>query len=72
MRYAIQQQACQIVIAHNHPYGMAQPSSEDISLTQQLQQACNLLEIHLIDHFIIAADSYFSFAEQQLLMPIKI
>ena len=72
LRYAIQQQACQIVIAHNHPYGMAQPSSEDISLTQQLQQACNLLEIHLIDHFIIAADSYFSFAEQQLLMPIKI
>ncbi len=72
LRYAIQQQACQIVIAHNHPYGMAQPSSEDITLTQQLQQACNLLEIHLIDHFIIAADSYFSFAEQQLLMPIKI
>lgn len=72
LRYAIQQQACQIVVAHNHPYGIAQPSNEDIYFTQQLKQACKLVEIHLIDHFIISPDGYFSFTEQQLLNPIKI
>ena len=72
LRYAIQQQACQIVVAHNHPYGIAQPSNEDIYFTQQLKQACKLVEIHLIDHVIISPDGYFSFTEQQLLNPIKI
>jgi DNA repair protein RadC len=72
LRYALQQQACQIVVAHNHPYGIAQPSPEDIYLTQQLKQACKLLEINLIDHFIISAEDHFSFSEQQLLNPTKI
>ena len=72
LRYVLQQQASQIVIAHNHPYGIAQPSPEDIYLTQQLKQACKFLEIHLIDHFIISPDSHFSFSEQQLLTPMKI
>ncbi|WP_038344620.1 RadC family protein [Acinetobacter sp. A47] len=69
LRYALQQQACQIIVAHNHPYGIARPSAEDIDLTQQLRQACNLLEIRLIDHFIISPEGYFSFSEQQLLNP---
>lgn len=72
LRYVLQQQACQIVVAHNHPYGIAHPSTEDLYLTQQLKQACKLLEIHLIDHFIISPESYFSFSEQQLLNPNKI
>ncbi|MFV5191101.1 RadC family protein [Acinetobacter courvalinii] len=72
LRYALQQQACQIVVAHNHPYGIAQPSPEDIYLTQQLKQACKLLEIHLIDHFIISPEGHFSFSEQQLLNPAPI
>ena len=72
LRYALQQQACQIVVAHNHPYGIAQPSTEDIYLTQQLKQACKLLEIQLIDHFIISPEGHFSFSEQQLLNPTKI
>jgi DNA repair protein RadC len=61
LRYALQHQACQIVVAHNHPYGVAQPSNEDIYLTQQLKQACKLVEISLIDHFIISPEGYFSF-----------
>lgn len=60
------------MVAHNHPYGIAQPSPEDIYLTQQLKQACKLVEIKLIDHFIIAPDAHFSFSEQQLLSPIQI
>ena len=72
LRYVLQQQACQIVIAHNHPYGIAQPSHEDIYLTQQLKQACQLLEIQLLDHFIISPENHFSFSEQQLLKPVQI
>lgn len=67
LRYALQQHACQLVIAHNHPFSSAQPSSEDIALTQQLEQACQLVEIRLLDHFIISPEGSFSFAEQQLL-----
>lgn len=67
LRYALQQHACQLVIAHNHPFGSAQPSAEDIALTQQLEHACQLVEIHLLDHFIISPEGSFSFAEQQLL-----
>ncbi|EOQ65396.1 hypothetical protein F935_00241 [Acinetobacter calcoaceticus ANC 3811] len=69
LRYALQQHACQLVIAHNHPFGSAQPSAEDIALTQQLEHACQLVEIHLLDHFIISPEGSFSFAEQQLLNP---
>lgn len=69
LRYALQQHACQLVIAHNHPFGSAQPSAEDITLTQQLEHACQLVEIRLLDHFIISSEGSFSFAEQQLLNP---
>jgi len=72
LRYALQQHACQLVIAHNHPFGSAQPSAEDIALTQQLENACKLVEIHLLDHFIISPEGSFSFAEQQLLNPATI
>jgi len=72
LRYALQHHACQLVIAHNHPFGSAQPSAEDIALTQQLGNACKLVEIHLLDHFIISPEGSFSFAEQQLLNPATI
>ncbi|EKU39196.1 RadC-like JAB domain protein [Acinetobacter sp. WC-141] len=72
LRYALQQHACQLVIAHNHPFGLAQPSAEDIALTQQLENACQLVEIRLLDHFIISPEGSFSFAEQQLLNPAPI
>ncbi|MCU4637493.1 MULTISPECIES: RadC family protein [Acinetobacter] len=72
LRYALQQHACQLVIAHNHPFGSAQPSAEDITLTQQLEHACQLVEIRLLDHFIISPEGSFSFAEQQLLNPATI
>ena len=44
----------------------------DIYLTQQLKQACQLLEIQLLDHFIISPENHFSFSEQQLLKPVRI
>ncbi|MEB3768254.1 RadC family protein [Acinetobacter sp. MD2] len=63
MRYAIAQHASHIVIAHNHPFGQAIPSNADIELTQQIQHACQLLEIRLLDHCIIAPTGSCSLAE---------
>ena len=69
LRYAISQQATSIVIAHNHPLGRPSPSKADLTLTRQIQQACQLVDIHLIDHCIIVLEGSFSFAEQQLIKP---
>lgn len=57
-----------IVISHNHPSGDIQPSSNDISLTRQLAEACKSVGIELIDHIIITFSSYFSFKENRLLL----
>lgn len=67
LRFALQHHATFLVIAHNHPFAHASPSCQDQQLTQHLIQACKLIEIELIDHCIIADNSYFSFAEQQLI-----
>lgn len=67
LRYAIQKHATFIVIAHNHPKGFAKPSREDYDLTQNILSACQLLEIELIDHMIIAAEQNYSFAEHGLI-----
>lgn len=69
LRYALQQQAHYLIIAHNHPtYAKAEPSQQDIIFTQQLAQACQLIEVSLLDHFIISRNDFFSFAEHQLLV----
>ena len=69
LRYAIEQHATALVIAHNHPFGKALPSEQDLQLTEQISQACSLLEIRLIDHCIIADAGDFSFAEHGLMQP---
>lgn len=65
LRYVIQKQASFIVIAHNHPQGQATPSPQDHQLTQDILQACQLVEIQLLDHIIVAAEQNYSFAEHQ-------
>ena len=69
LRYVIQKHAPFIVIAHNHPKGFAKPSREDYDLTQEIVKACQLLEIELLDHMIIAAEQSYSFAEHGLIKP---
>ncbi|MFN3072423.1 RadC family protein [Acinetobacter sp. TY2] len=67
LRYAISQHATHIVIAHNHPQGLAVPSKEDLDLTQHILKACHLTEINLLDHLIISREHSFSFAEHNLI-----
>ena len=57
-----------IIVAHNHPSGNIQPSSEDRELTQRLNKACNLLDISLADHIIISPfGDWLSFANEGML-----
>ncbi|PJG85354.1 RadC family protein [Conservatibacter flavescens] len=59
--------AAAIILAHNHPSGVAEPSASDRLITQQIQQACALMEIRVLDHFVIGKGCYFSFAENNAL-----
>lgn len=59
---AIGVNASAVVLAHNHPSGLAVPSSEDIQVTRQIAQALKAVEIVLADHIIVADDDYVSIA----------
>lgn len=67
MRLALKHGAVNLIVAHNHPDAPASPSSADRQLTRQLAQACQLLEVSLIDHVIVGQDHILSFAEEGLM-----
>ncbi|MBR7181682.1 MAG: DNA repair protein RadC [Clostridia bacterium] len=55
---AYRKNAAAVVLAHNHPGGIAVPSGNDLTLTRQLDEALRLLEIPLLEHFILADRTY--------------
>ncbi|MFX8176176.1 JAB domain-containing protein, partial [Acinetobacter baumannii] len=55
------------ILAHNHPSGVAEPSRADELLTRQLSQALALVDVRVVDHFIVGACEVVSFAERGLL-----
>jgi DNA repair protein RadC len=55
--------AAAIILAHNHPSGLAEPSAADIHLTRQLKQSLAMVDITLLDHLIVAANKVVSLAE---------
>jgi DNA repair protein RadC len=59
--------AAAVIFAHNHPSGVAQPSQSDELLTANLKDALALIEVRVLDHFIIAGNQAISFAERGLL-----
>jgi len=59
--------ACGIIVAHNHPSGNLKPSQADIKLTNKIKKGGELLDINLIDHLIITEASYLSFADENLI-----
>jgi len=64
---ALVDRAASIIVAHNHPSGDAQPSQNDIALTQQLAASGQLLGVMLRDHIILTKTDYFSFRQHHLL-----
>jgi DNA repair protein RadC len=59
--------AAAVILAHNHPSGVAEPSRADELLTQSLRQALALVDIRVLDHIVIAGSNAVSFAERGLL-----
>ena len=64
---AIKQRATSIILAHNHPGGIAEPSEHDESITTEIQKALALVEISLQDHIILANNEYYSFKRNNLI-----
>ena len=56
--------AAAVVFAHNHPSGVAEPSQADREITRHLRQALELIEVRVLDHFVIGSGSAFSLAER--------
>lgn len=64
MRILVEVSATQFAVVHNHPSGSKHPSREDELVTERLKKAGTLFDIHMIDHIIIAGDTYYSFADE--------
>jgi DNA repair protein RadC len=68
VKTALSHNAAAVIFAHNHPSGVAEPSEADRLITQRLKQALNLVDIRVLDHFIVGdGDRAYSFAENGLL-----
>ncbi|MCP2516088.1 DNA repair protein RadC [Achromobacter mucicolens] len=63
VREALRHHAAALIVAHNHPSGVASPSSADQRFTRHLKQALALVDIRLVDHLIVAGGSALSMAE---------
>jgi DNA repair protein RadC len=66
-KYAVDSLATGIILAHNHPSGNLNPSSVDISITNKVKEAMKFFDIAVLDHIILTADSFYSFANNGLM-----
>ena len=64
---ALKHNAAAVILCHNHPSGCADPSRADETLTQTLKQALALVDVRVLDHFIVTRGSVVSFAERGLI-----
>ena len=67
LKYVVESLASGIILAHNHPSGNTNPSQADLNITKDLQQLCKLVDSEILDHVILTADSFYSFADNEKL-----
>lgn len=67
VRRALELNAASLILSHNHPSGIAEPSSADKLITDRLKSALALVDIRVLDHIVIGANEHVSFAERGLL-----
>ena len=60
--------ATNIIIIHNHPSGVPEPSREDIRVTRKIKEASDLIGINFCDHIIVGREGYYSFNEERLML----
>jgi DNA repair protein RadC len=67
VRRALQHNAAAVIFAHNHPSGVAEPSQADQRLTRRLAQALGLIDVRVLDHFVIGDRAAVSFAQRGMI-----
>ena len=67
VKRALHHNAAALIFAHNHPSGVAEPSQSDQLLTDALKQALQLVDVRVLDHFIVAGAACLSFAERGMI-----
>jgi DNA repair protein RadC len=67
VKAALRRNAAAVIFAHNHPSGVADPSKSDEMLTKALKEALALVDVRVLDHFIVAGTEVVSFAERGLI-----
>lgn len=67
VKATLRHNAASLILAHNHPSGVAEPSDADIHLTRRLQKALTLIDVRVLDHMIIGNGVVVSFAERGLM-----
>ncbi|HXZ49750.1 MAG TPA: DNA repair protein RadC [Usitatibacter sp.] len=67
VKHCLAHNAAAVILAHNHPSGVAEPSLQDQALTRTLAEALALVDVKVLDHFIVAPGASLSFAERGLL-----
>ena len=67
LKKALEEDAVNIVLCHNHPSGNLRPSRADEALTMKIKEAARYFDIKVIDHIIVSGDGYYSFADEGLL-----
>ena len=64
VKEALARNAAAVMFAHNHPSGVAEPSAADRALTERLKQALSLVDVRVLDHFVVAGNDVVSFSER--------
>lgn len=67
LRKALEEDAVNIILCHNHPSGSLRPSRADEQLTTKIKEAASYLDIKVLDHVIVSENGYYSFADEGLL-----
>ncbi|HNR18210.1 MAG TPA: DNA repair protein RadC [Chitinophagaceae bacterium] len=67
LRRALEEDAVNLILCHNHPSGSLKPSRADEQLTAKIKEAARFLDITVLDHIIVSDDGFFSFADEGLL-----
>ena len=64
LRYALEENACAIVLYHNHPSGDPSPSAEDLMFTRKMIESLRLCDIELADHIVVGAHRFYSMRQR--------
>lgn len=67
LQMALKANASSLIVSHNHPSGNLTASAADVKITEKLKNACQLIDLSLLDHLIVTDESYLSFADDGLL-----